>query len=135
MYKSSLVASEIKTAKGVGPAGVTWKPDPNVPHLVEAKLYRGTVAHTFKKKLEKITSQSIKFRAEADASAGQALAEHLVGDAAGARLCSSPARHAPAPLSPEALTPRTVARLDKEQKNKVKKRAARDSQAGEEGGG
>ena len=34
-YKSKHVASEIKKSKGVGPAGVTWKPDPNVPHLVE----------------------------------------------------------------------------------------------------
>ena len=129
LYKSALVASEIKKAKGVGPAGATWKPDPNVPHLVEAKLYRGTVAHTFKKKLEKITSKSIQFRAEVDASAGHALAEHLVGDAAGARLCSSPVRgpapalgrHGGEPSSPEALSPRTAARLDREQKDKIKK--------------
>ena len=97
--------------------------------MVEAKLYKGTVAHTFKKKLEKITSQSIQFRAQVDASAGHALAEHLVGDAAGARLCSSPARapapwspgmHGGEPPSPQALSPRTAARLDKEQKERIK---------------
>jgi hypothetical protein len=91
--------------------------------LVEAKLYRGTVSHTFKKELAKITSQSIKFRAEADASAGQALAEHLLGDASGARLGSSPParRRAIQPPSPEAMSPKTAARLDKEQKDKIKK--------------
>ena len=59
LYKSKLVASEIKKKQGVGAAGLTWKPDPNVPHLVEAMLYRGTVSHTFKKELAQVTSQSI----------------------------------------------------------------------------
>ena len=120
LYKSKLVASEIKKKQGVGAAGLTWKPDPNVPHLVEAMLYRGTVSHTFKKELAQVTSQSIKFRAQADPLAAQVLAEHLVSTHSSGARGSSPAR-AIAPPSPDALSARTAARLDNEQKAKIKK--------------
>ena len=43
LYKSPLVASEIKAAQSAGPPGGSWKPDPNFPHVHEVKLFKGFV--------------------------------------------------------------------------------------------
>ena len=88
--------------------------------MVEAKQFRSKVKHSYKSSLAKITTQSVKFKAQADACAGKTLSEHLMANEASNGSLVAPFGP-PVPASPGSMSPKTAARLDKEQKAKIKK--------------
>ena len=79
IHKSRRIAAALKEQQSKGPLGETWTPDPDAPHMVEAKLYKGTVskalaANLLRKHMKAIGMQtkSIKFKAEMEAYAWKA---------------------------------------------------------------
>ena len=96
-------------------------------------MYKGTVSQQYRKELSKITSQSIAFKAETDASAAHTLANHLMSDnspCAQFNLGGSPAMSAIAQPTPSEMSPRERRRHDDE-KEKTKKREENKKQAQE----
>ena len=60
IHKYKRIAAALKEQQSKGPLGETWTPDPDAPHMVEAKLYKGTVSKALAANLYKVSKARIR---------------------------------------------------------------------------